>query len=32
MFVTCPLAHNYSVITLDNLHLVYCGPTQSKDH
>ena len=31
-FVMCPLAHNYSVITLDNWHLVYCGPTRSKDH
>ena len=31
MFVMCPLVHNYSVITLDNWHLAYCGPTQSKD-
>ena len=32
MFVMCPLVHNYSVITLDNWHLAYCGPTQSTDH
>ena len=32
MFGMCPLVHNYSVITLDNWHLVYCGPTRSKDH
>ena len=32
MFVMCPLVHNYSVIILDNWHLAYCDPTQSKDH
>ena len=32
MFVMCPLVHNYSVITLDNWYLAYCGPTRSKDH
>ena len=32
MFVMCPLVHNYSVITLDNWHLAYCGPTRSKEH
>ena len=32
MFVMCTLVPNYSVITLDNWHLVYCGPTRSKDH
>ena len=32
MFVMCPLVHNYSVITLDNWFLAYCGPTRSKDH
>ena len=32
MFVMCPLVHNYSVITLDNWHLTYCGPTRSKEH
>ena len=32
MFVMHPLVHNYSVITLDNWHLAYCDPTQSKDH
>ena len=26
MFVMCQLVHNYSVITLDNLHLAYCDP------
>ena len=31
MFVICQLVHNYSVITLDNWHLPYCGPTWSKD-
>ena len=28
MFVMYPLVHNYSVITLDNWHLAYCGPTR----
>ena len=32
MFVMYPLVHNYSVITLDNWYLAYCGPTRSKDH
>ena len=32
MFVMCTLVPNYSVITLDNWHLVYCDPTRSKDH
>ena len=32
MLVICPLVHYYSVITLDNLHLAYCGPTRSKEH
>ena len=32
MFVMCLLVHNFSVITLDNWHLAYCGPTRSKDH
>ena len=32
MCVMCPLVQNYSVITLDNWHLAYCGPTRSKDH
>ena len=32
MFAMCPLVHNYSVITLDNLHLAYFDPTQSKDY
>ena len=27
-----PLVHNYSVITLDNWNLAFCGPTRSKDH
>ena len=32
MLVMCPLVHNYSVITLDNWYLVYCGPTRSNDY
>ena len=32
MFVMCPLVHNYSLMTLDNWYLAYCGPTRSKDH
>ena len=32
MLVMWPLVHNISVITLDNWHLAYCGPTRSKDH
>ena len=32
MFVMFLLVHNYSVITLDSWHLVYCGPNLSKDH
>ena len=32
IFVMCPLVHNNSVITLDNWHLAYCGPTGSIDH
>ena len=32
MFVMCPLVQNYSVITLDNWYLAYCGLARSKDH
>ena len=28
MFVMCPLVQTYSVITLDNWYLAYCGPTR----
>ena len=31
MCVMCPLVQHYSVITLDNWHSAYCGPTRSKN-